>query len=186
MANFFTADSHFGHANILKYCNRPFATAADMNEKMIQNWCSVVKPADTVYILGDFGFSDADQIGRILDRLPGQKFLIYGNHDKTIKKNAHLREKFVKCCDYHEMTVQDGSEKQNIVLCHYAMLVWNRSHHGSWMLHGHSHGSLKYPYDGKILDVGVDTNNYTPFSYDDIRRAMNKKGISLPVDHHGR
>jgi calcineurin-like phosphoesterase family protein len=185
MAYFFTADTHFGHANILKYCDRPFADVNEMNEVMISNWCNVVKPADSVFILGDFGFSDATQIGRILDRLPGQKFLIYGNHDKTIKKNSSLRDKFVKCCDYYEMTVQDGTERQNIVLCHYAMLVWNRSHHGAWMLHGHSHGSLSYPYDAKILDVGVDTHNYEPYSYDQVRREMKRRGLgSLAIDHH--
>jgi hypothetical protein len=31
---------------------------------------------------------------------------------------------------------------QPIVLCHYAMRVWNRSHHGAWHLYGHSRGNL--------------------------------------------
>ena len=70
---------------------------------------------------------------------------------------------------FEEIYVQDKTApqgRQHIVLCHYAMLVWNKSHHGSWMLHGHSHGTLKYPFAAKILDVGVDSHNFYPISLD--------------------
>jgi calcineurin-like phosphoesterase family protein len=198
MSTFFTADLHFGHANIMKYCNRPFDSVEEMNDHMITGWVERVKPGDTVYILGDFGFADANEISRILDRLPGQKFLVYGNHDKTIKKNANLRDKFVKCCDYLEISVPDSDAKiprrgavdgtakarQDIVLSHYAHLVWNKSHHGSWMLHGHSHGSLSYPYDVKILDVGVDAHGFVPLSYEEVKEIMKTKGNRV-IDHHG-
>ena len=187
MSIYFTSDNHFFHSNILRYCNRPFRDSHHMNEVMIKNWCEKVNPGDTVYILGDFAFAQPEEISRILDRLPGQKFLIYGNHDKTIKKNPSLREKFVKCVDYLEISVQDNSAsrgRQDITLCHYAHLVWNKSHHGSWMLHGHSHGSLTYPYNVKILDVGVDSHNFSPISYSEVKRIMSTKG-SVVVDHHG-
>ena len=118
---------------------------------------------------------------------------MYGNHDKTIKKNASLREKFVKCTDYLEISIQDASVKKNaddkgrqdIVLSHYAHLVWNKSHHGSWMLHGHSHGSLTYPYDVKMIDVGVDAQGFAPVSYEEVREIMKTKGNRV-IDHHGR
>ena len=97
----------------------------------------------------------------------GKKILIHGNHDKPVKTSSAAREKFEQCVDYLEIYVQDPgviSGKQHIVLCHYAMLVWNKRHHMSWMLHGHSHGSLTYPFNGRILDVGVDSHSYAPVS----------------------
>ncbi len=79
---FFTADTHFGHANILKLCNRPFNTIEEMNETMICKWNSRVSGNDTVYIVGDMFFrcSDAETI---LKRLKGKKRLIIGNHDSS-------------------------------------------------------------------------------------------------------
>lgn len=49
--SFVLADTHFGHANVIKYDNRPFADVNEMDNKMIQNWNSVVKPSDTIYHL---------------------------------------------------------------------------------------------------------------------------------------
>jgi calcineurin-like phosphoesterase family protein len=157
-----------------------------MNEEMIARWNAKVQPEDTVYHVGDVLFCDGAKAERLLSRLNGQIFLVYGNHDKPIKQNAKLRERFVKCSDYLEISIKDPDAPrgvQNIVMSHYAMLVWNKSHHGTWMLHGHSHGGLRYPYDGKILDVGVDPHDLAPISYEEVKRLMSKKKFQ-PVDHH--
>ena len=50
---YFTADTHFGHCNVIRFCDRPFASAEEMDEAMIQNWNERVTGNDTVYILGD-------------------------------------------------------------------------------------------------------------------------------------
>lgn len=187
MKTFFTSDTHFGHSNIIRYCKRPFKDAYEMDAALIENWNAKVQPGDTVYHLGDFVFATPERAERVISQLNGQKFLIFGNHDKTIKSNSLLRDKFVKCCDYHEVYIQDPSTKdgrQHIVLSHYAMLVWNKSHHGSWMLHGHSHGTLSYPFEGKIMDVGSDCHNYAPISYDEIKQKLSKI-VTKSVDHHG-
>jgi len=186
MTDLFVSDLHFSHANVIKYCNRPFKSAEEMDYKMIANWNAKVKQSDTIYILGDVFMCDELKAERILDQLNGQKILIYGNHDKVIKRSEALRNKFVKCVDYLEITVPDIDTKhgkQFIVMSHYAMLVWNKSHHGSIMLHGHSHGTLKYPIEGKILDVGVDVHNYSPITYEEVKRIMRTK-ISQFIDHH--
>ena len=186
MTIFFTSDTHFGHANIIKFCSRPFKDASHMNQMLINNWNSVVKAEDTVYHLGDFGFAHPRVIEGIIRQLNGTKFLIFGNHDKTIKANRDLQELFGWCKDYHELYVPDLRVKggrQLAVLHHYAGLVWNKSHYGSWMLHGHSHGTLKYPYVGRIMDVGVDPLAYHPISYEQVRtKLLTLKPVS--VDHH--
>jgi len=186
MTIFFTADPHWHHGNILKYCNRPFKDVQEMNEALITNWNAKVQPGDTVYMLGDVAFSDEATIAKILDRLNGQKFLIYGNHDKPIKNSQLLKSKFVKCCDYYELTVKDDKAErgqQSIIMSHFAFLIWNKAHQGSWHVHGHSHGNLKYPFEAKILDIGVDAHNYAPISYEELKKIMDKKPIQK-VDHH--
>jgi calcineurin-like phosphoesterase family protein len=161
------------------YKNALYEAVKVMDAEMIKKHNAKIQPDDTVYMIGDVAFYDEAKTGRILDQLNGKKILVYGNHDKGIKMSNFLQSKFEKCVDYLEINVGN----QMIVMSHYAMLVWNKSHHGSWMLHGHSHGSLKYPYDGKILDVGVDAHSMDVLSMDDVRRIMDKKNTQ-PVDHH--
>ena len=47
---YFTADTHFGHENVIRFCRRPYATAAEMDEALVENWNSRVKGNDTVFI----------------------------------------------------------------------------------------------------------------------------------------
>ena len=176
----FTSDTHFGHANIIRYSNRPYQDKEEMDEALITNWNAKVQPGDLVYHLGDVFFCHEPVAGKILARLNGQKFLIFGNHDKGLK-NGMLKHLFTWMGDYKEITV----EGQKIILCHYPMITWNGSGRGSWMLHGHCHGNLTYPFEAKIHDVGVDPNGYSPLSFADVKRIMDKKKMTV-VDHHGR
>ncbi len=77
---FFTSDTHFNHANIIKFCNRPFKDVEQMNDVMIANWNSVIGKDDTVFHLGDFCLGGAAEWTKILDRLNGKIYLIMGNH----------------------------------------------------------------------------------------------------------
>lgn len=180
----FTADTHFNHDNILAYSRRPFADLAEMTERMIGNWNAVVKPGDQVYHLGDFALSfgkrDAALIDSLLSRLNGQKHLLAGNHDRD-EVTRNKRWQTVR--HYHELAVDlGGPHRQRIVLCHYAMRVWNQSHRGAFMLHGHSHGSLS-DIGGKIRDVGVDCCNYAPISVEEVAAFMASRE-AVTVDHH--
>lgn len=76
----FTSDLHFGHANILKFCNRPWETTDEMNADLIKNWNSVVKPDDLVFDLGDFAFASNSKWKDLLSQLNGHHYLILGNH----------------------------------------------------------------------------------------------------------
>ena len=164
MNYFFTADHHFGHSNIIKFCNRPFANSREMDETLIQNWNKIIKPRDKVFYLGDFAITHHLYTEKILKRLNGNITLIWGSHDKTTIK---------KCSQYFDEIIPLKTisiNKQYIVLCHYCMRVWDKSHYGSWHLYGHSHGNL--PPIGKSWDVGVDNNNFFPLSFDEICGIM--------------
>lgn len=81
MEIFVTSDQHFGHENIIKYCDRPFLSVEDMNEAIIANWNAAVKPDDTVITLGDmFCGGTTDSMAPILDRLNGDLIYVRGNH----------------------------------------------------------------------------------------------------------
>lgn len=110
-----------------------------------------------------------------------------GNHDPQ-SKSGLVRADFAKL--FHQVhtlakiQVQVGGQPQPIVLCHYAMRVWDASHHGAWHLYGHSHGSLPDDRHALSWDVGVDNNNLLPLSVDEIAKIMATKTFR-PIDHHG-
>ena len=85
---FFTSDTHFNHANIIKFCNRPFKDVEQMNETLIANWNRVIGPNDTVFHLGDFCLGGAAEWTKVLDRLNGKIYLIMGNHSCFIRASA--------------------------------------------------------------------------------------------------
>jgi len=156
---FFTADSHFGHFNILRYQNRPYKSAEEMDEGLISNWNSVVSKNDIVYHLGDFTFGS---VKKYTDRLNGNINLIIGNHDNLEQCHGHF------CSIHASMTAKIGSEK--IFLSHFAHRVWDRSHYNVPSLYGHSHGHL--PAYGKSFDCGVDTHNYFPYSWEEVKAVL--------------
>lgn len=182
---FFSSDHHFGHANVIKYSNRPFKDIEEMDRTMINNWNSVVSDSDIVYHIGDFSFhKSTEETHRIIGQLKGSIHLVKGNHDKRMK--GETKKLFGSCSDYLEISVPDSSipeyGEQKIILCHYAFRVWNKSHYGSIQLHGHSHGSL--PGNSQQLDVGVDCWNYTPCTYEQIKERLKTLPSYLTCDHH--
>jgi len=182
---FFTADLHLGHANCIKYCNRPFPSSHEMNKALIENWNSVIGETDDVFLVGDVSFSGLDQTCRMLETMNGKKFLIAGNHDARLRR----KNEFVKCFewvkDYHELTVQDEDApagRQLVVLCHFPLLSWNRSRYGSWMVHGHCHGQLNNESRGiKRHDCGVDPNNYLPLRYSQLKTIFSQRA-AIDID----
>lgn len=188
MTILFTADPHWGHGNVIRFCDRPFKDAEQMDETLIANWNHVVAPDDEVYLLGDVAFSRPKRTVRILERLQGRIYLVEGNHDRSNLKSAVVRDRFEWVRPIHEMWIPDQDvrgNRQKIVLCHYPMLSWNKSHHGSWQLHGHCHGTLPDDPNALRIDVGVDCHGYTPVSYTRVKGIMARKDWR-PVDHHGR
>ena len=157
-----------------------------MDASLVRRWNEVVAPRDTVYHIGDFSFLRPHETADIINQLHGQIMLIEGNHDK--KMNSAVKKMFTSVSKMHEITVGD----QHIMMCHYAMVTWPKMHTGAWMLHGHSHGTLKshcyqcgHDPGKKRLDVGVDIHQYRPISFEEIAQIMETK-VFTPVDHHGK
>jgi calcineurin-like phosphoesterase family protein len=177
MAIWFTADTHFGHSNIIKYSGRPFGSSDEMDEKLIENINRVVKPNDTLYHLGDWSFRNA---AGYRQRINCQEIiLVLGNHDKERSVYPRLFQ------GVHPSYLEIKVEGRPITLCHYAMRVWNKSHHGAWHLYGHSHGSLPDDPNSLSFDVGVDCWDYTPINLRTVAERMATKTF-VPIDHHGK
>lgn len=161
MTYFFTADEHLGHTNIIKYCNRPFYTGEEMDSVIIGRHNEVVGAEDLVIHAGDFTLrKELREVENYIRRLNGKHIFLRGSHDYWMDDSYH--EIWEKEIDGHF-----------IVVCHYAMKVWERSHYDSWQLFGHSHGKIEGV--GKQMDIGVDTHNFYPYSLREIEDIMSKK-----------
>lgn len=162
MSIWFSADYHFSHYNIIGYDNRPFKTCEEMNDEIIIRHNSLVKPEDTFYFLGDFMFDDHRKFHSFFQRLNGEKHIIWGNHDRGAfrKKTAQFWQ---STQHYYELKYNG----RLFVLCHYPMLEWKNSYHGSIHLHGHCHGNRPRERNNRI-DVGCMNYDYYPVSIDSI------------------
>lgn len=178
----FTSDTHFNHANILKFTNRPFENIAEHDEALIKNWNDRVGNDDTVFHLGDFCFGSSQKIMEIREKLNGNIILIRGNHDdKNLQRSLwSLFEDVV----YQAKILVDG---RTVYLNHFPFLCFAR---GSFDLYGdgysinlfgHVHSgpncttddnsrlSILYPTQ---YDVGVDNNNYAPISWNEVKSII--------------
>lgn len=177
MKTWFSSDWHLDHANVIKYDNRPFKSVSQMNQTLIFRYNELVKPGDNFYFLGDFSFN-VDKVEGYLQQMNGNKFFIKGNHDK--KDLIKLYQKYGIYLGEQKKIVVQG---QDIVLNHYSMEVWDRSHHGSWHLYGHSHGSLPDNVNARKFDIGCMLFDYKPIDFETVEKIMNKKNF-VPIDHH--
>lgn len=177
------SDIHFSHRNIFKYCphrqhpgidleNITDEDCAKMNEKIIARWNSMVMPEDETYIIGDVAMGQIFKAPALIRRLNGTKYLIRGNHDKTlvrdILKDPSLSNLFAWVESYHEMTYKYGGEKIMINMSHYPMHSWNGmtgDNKSSIHFHGHLHSPAhaRHILPGRIFDVGIDGNDLYPY-----------------------
>lgn len=165
----FTADFHLGHANIIRYCDRPFENIAQMDTEIIDRLNSSVAENDLLYFLGDFCRGSGKDALAYRKRIRCKNiFFIEGNHDACARK---ILTEFRWWKQLTEVKVNDHL----IVLCHYAMRVWHHSFRGSWHLYGHSHGRLPDDPTALSMDVGVDTHHFRPWHVNEIAALMERK-----------
>jgi calcineurin-like phosphoesterase family protein len=158
--HFFTADEHYGHRNIIRYCRRPFSSVEEMDAELIRRHNEVVGEDDIVVHGGDFTLRSLTAAQGYIKQLRGHHIFLRGSHDYWLK-------------DPGDRVWEANIEGQHVVVCHYAMRVWPRSHFNSWQLYGHSHGNLE-PL-GKQWDIGVDNNNFRPVSFEQLREIMRER-----------
>jgi calcineurin-like phosphoesterase family protein len=218
----FTSDSHYHHKNMVfgvsvwedKNSCRYYSTLEKHDEALIKNINDNVGENDVLYHLGDWSFGGIDNIWNFRKEIKCKNIhLILGNHDHHIEKNRLItpvqQKEAVALGYYNPFTTQSlfksvqhykkiTIEKQQIILCHYAMRVWDQAHHGSWMLYGHSHNSLPEYKDEdtsfwkmkdifyKTMDVGFDTHKeFRPYSFEEIKEIMSVR-TNINVDHHNQ
>lgn len=114
---FFTADTHFGHANIIKFCNRPFSDVEEMDRCLMENWNARVRPSDTIHIIGDMFYHAKYDPEVMLKKLHGKKHLVQGNHDSSwFNKDP---ERYARYFESVTALKRFSDGEHQIVACHF-------------------------------------------------------------------
>lgn len=168
----YTADPHFGHDNIINFCNRPFGSTKEMDRTLVENMNACVGADDDLYIIGDFGMgktaSQAGYLEEVFHSINGRKHLIRGNHDAG--RVLDLPWESVS------FMLEMKDDTRHVTMAHYPMITWNRARRGAQMLFGHVH-------DGFLgtrgcVNVGVDVWDFHPITIRDVLRRSH----TLPVN----
>lgn len=175
MTNWFTADPHFGHENIIRFCNRPFPDVATMDAHLLAQYRARVRPDDDLWMLGDFAVGKANEARRaavrgIFDAIPGRKRLVLGNHDRPWIRNLPW--------DSLTQIADIPVEGKRLVLCHYPMITFPGARRGALQLFGHVHQN--WPGTRNSVNVGVDMWDFRPVTLPEIEA----RAATLPVNKH--
>jgi len=164
--DFFIADTHFGGENIRRYENRPFESATEMDEKLIENWNYAVAEEDTVYVLGDFSdYMDSGKESEILGRLNGTKILVMGNHDSHRTPQEWREIGFAEC---YPMPV---IYKNFFMLSHEPLYINSNMPYANFYGHVHANPSYK-DVSKQSVCVSVERIDYTPVEFGVLRAQM--------------
>lgn len=189
---YFTSDTHYGHGNIMRYCKRPFFVHDDekekvekgqkftvskesinnMNDQLVERFNKLVKPNDVLIHHGDFAWHPFKNSVEFIERLNCKNlFLIWGNHDEAELGNF-IPNNYDQC-----LIKLEGVE---IHSNHYPQDTWESSHRGSWHLFGHVHGAANSrrelnPAWSMSLDCGVDSHDFRPWEFQELRSHFEKK-----------
>ena len=184
----FTADTHFFSAKVLKYSKRPFESVQEMNAHLIRAWNETVPPDGIVFHLGDFSCGSANTWCGIRRKLNGIIYLIVGNHELEKIKAEYLKN-FVHVSQ--QMVIMVGG--QRIVLNHYPLLCYVGSNRKTWQLFGHVHSGPNSTkgYDLPRLvhlmprqyDVGVDNNDFRPVSFAEVKAKIEAQCLAAKGDN---
>jgi len=155
----FTSDFHFGHTNIIEYCERPFTNCKEMNAVMIKLYNQLVKPDDIVYILGDLASwyeLNEGQVAKIMRKLNGEKHLILGNHDK-LNAFKYVEMGFISVHTYLYLPYADLHLTHDPAIAQGSKMRW---------VCGHVHNVFKRV--GNVFNVGVDVHDFNPVNLKEI------------------
>ncbi|MHB1711242.1 MAG: metallophosphoesterase, partial [Acidimicrobiales bacterium] len=168
-----TSDLHVGHANIIRYCSRPFSSVEEMNEAIVEEWNTTVRPADRVLVLGDVALGKITDSLAVSARLSGHKVLLAGNHDRCAafhgRKSVGWEERYRHeggFAEVHQgtMRIDLGSGHPSVLACHFPYVddtadVMRFAEQrpvdaGEWIVHGHVHE--RWLQAGRQINVSLD------------------------------
>lgn len=189
---FFTADLHFGHANIIRYCRRPFASVADMDAGLVALWNDTVGDDDTVYVVGDVAMGTVSDTLASARRLRGEKVLVPGNHDRCWVGARHperygeLYESVgFRLAEPHDLDVGGHA----VTLCHFPFAddagapdlfaAYRPADDGRWLLCGHVHE--RWRQRGRAINVGVDAWSGRPVPEAEVLTLIEQGPSDRPV-----
>lgn len=156
----FVSDTHFQHANIIEYCNRPFKDSHHMDEEICRMWNESIKQTDEVFFVGDVMMGHFDTGKEIVKKLNGRKTLILGNHDRSAKT-------MLECgfAEVHHTLVVKMSDGRRAILAHKP-LPPSLINPYDFQIHGHHHSGPRVR--GKRINVCIDLWNYRPVTENEI------------------
>ena len=156
------SDTHFGHTNIIKYCNRPFRSIEQMEDQLIHNWNKTVSKRDQVLFLGDFGFGEVHQLKKWAQALNGDIIMILGNHDRS-RSTSFWRNEIGMQEVYPEPIIY----KKFFILSHEP-IDWVSPKVPVVNIHGHSHDLDIFNINNHHINICVEQINYTPIRLNSI------------------
>lgn len=175
--DYYIADTHFGHSNVLEECRTQFNSIEEMNEAIINNINKKMTRNDTLYIVGDFSFRSKTSPVEFLKAIKPKKVLICGNHDSWVKKLTEEEKKkyLVGGEVYSEYRVKKNGIE--LYFCHYPRLAWNRSHFfgTTFSICGHIHNRKEGTISAELFhliknqfNAGVDINHFEPVTFEEL------------------
>ena len=199
---FFTSDTHAFHKNICSATSewpegrgtRKFNSLNEMNDRLVYEINAMVGPDDILVHLGDWSFGGFESIGEFRKRIVCKSIILFlGNHDHHILNDKEgVRSYFKHVSSYDILDIRrplvNETKKYQFVCCHFPIASWDGMNKRIPHLHGHVHLPPKLKiHEGQAMDVGVDGNNFKPYSLNEISKIMEGRpvrSLALPKDHH--
>jgi calcineurin-like phosphoesterase family protein len=193
VTRWFTSDLHLGHANIIRYCDRPWPDVDAMDRGLIEGWNDTVADGDEVWVLGDMAMGRIDESLTLVRELAGTKLLVPGNHDRCWPGRGERAVEWVgryRDAGFAEIlpeVVELPIDGQPARACHFP--YYGDSHDdarfeshrpvddGRLLLHGHVH--TRWRVEGRQVNVGCDVWGYRPVSEAEIVGALRGAGVLL-------
>lgn len=189
--NFVTSDLHINHTNILKFCPESrgmFQNTDEMNHALIERMNSKVTNNDTLYIVGDIGFGKMGAICEVLKQINGEKVIIRGNHDRKLLASSEFQTQkglmgVRNICHYYTLYETIDSKKCEFHMFHFPIEEWENCHHGAYHLHGHRHSPKSQLINSRRMDIGVDSNDLYPYSFEEIVERLSPFAHTAQKDY---
>lgn len=172
----FTSDWHIGHDKNFLYEPRGFSNIFEHDAQILKNCNEVVRPEDTLYILGDLAMNENEkEWNDIFYGIACQDVhIVRGNHDTVNKMQKY-------CLDYgfinHDWAdIIKVSKRRIFYISHYPTLTGNFDFdkYPIWNLSGHTHSKEKFHPAGCIYNVSLDAHNNYPVSIEQIVKEILK------------